>query len=289
MQYNSSLYNTGEYNGGPNITPVHSTDLAVFDGFSLADGTTMICEKVIDSAATREVNEGNIPRGNGMYVNGAYWRKKPIEVKGIVKAESKTALEAALDMIRKNLRRQERDLDITRTDEDGNVISVRRYTATWINPEETFADREYYHITFCPFIVRFTCHYPFGRDRSYTETALSITSSPTNQQVYHAGTVESEPVIFMVFDVATSVTVVNVKRLDPATGVTLEEIEYSGTVAAGDVLEFDSERKRVRKNGVEVRYLGSFLTLDVGSSLLQFNINGTFSVLTTTKNRGTFL
>src|SRR4028118_1894430 len=143
MQYNQNQYNVGLWGGdGANIAPAYSTDLVVFDGFSLSDNVYMVCQNLIDSAATREVLTGNVPRGNGMYVNGDYWRKKPIEVSGYIKASSKDTLDAYLDTVRKNLRKRERNLDITRRDANGNVGSVRRYTATWINPEEIFAARE---------------------------------------------------------------------------------------------------------------------------------------------------
>ncbi len=290
MQLNQQLYNIGLYGTDGTIATVYPTDLAVFSGFSLADGK-MIITNLTDSAAEREVNTGNLSGGDGMYVNGDYWRKKPIEIYGRVEAASLSALEAYLDTIRKNLRKRQQNLDVTRKDESGNVLSVRRYIATWMNPDELFTDRQAYHLTYCPFSIRFDCHYPFGRDRADTSESLTLTTAVTNHQVYHAGTASADAVFSMIFDAASSVSAVNIQRID-TDGTVLEEIEYTGSIAAGDILVFNGsyDSKQVTKNGSPVAYSGSFVSLEPDVNLIRFTVTSTsFNAICTIAHKSTFL
>lgn len=283
MQFNASQYNVGLYGIDGTIAPVFSTNRLVFDGFSLSDGDSMLLSRLSYSGPSREIIGGNIPRGHGQYFNAAYYRELVIEASGTVIAASASALETQLDLIRKRLSPPQANLDLT--DDAG---TVKRFTATLTNPESLFPERQHYHVSFCPFVARFACKTPFGRARDYTAQSTALASSPQNVSVYHAGTVDAQAVIALVFDSATSVTTVNVKRID-ANGNTLDEIEYSGSIAAGDVLVLDGEAKTVKKNEAEVRYDGSFLTLPPGSSLIKYTIDGTFSATVTDKHRSTFL
>src|SRR5260221_13977122 len=95
--FNTPLFNANLF-GGPNLTvPKYSTDLVVFQGFSLADGASIFTTELLDSGPTRDILGGSIPRGDGQYINGDYWREKIIEAKGYVKASSASALDTLLD------------------------------------------------------------------------------------------------------------------------------------------------------------------------------------------------
>lgn len=283
MELNLKQYNTRQYNGGRVLQASFSTNLAVFGGFSISDGVYMIVTDLLDSGPTREIVGGRVPRDDGEYVTADYWREKVIEVAGIVKDTTSVLLDARLETIRKNLRTREANLDITR----GTV--VRRYVATLSNMDELFAARERWHITFCPFRARFICKVPFAKARSYTDYTETLTVSPSSISIENVGTYKSKPSIIMIFTAVNTVTVVNVKRVD-SSGTTLEEIEYSGTIAVGDVLEFSSESLYVKKNGTSVQYVGSFLTTEVGTNIYKFTVTATsFSADTTIKYKQTFL
>lgn len=288
--FNGIQFNANHFNGGfIGESATYSTDLAVFDGFSLDDRTIMTVTDLFDSAAERELLEGRIPRDDGEYVNGDYWRKKPIEMQGIISRSSATLLENYLDTVRKNLRKRERNLDITRKD-NGTVISVRRYTATWINPQELFYDRKRHDVTKCPFNIKFKVHKAFGFDRSYTVVTEDLTTSPTSIFAENTGTAPTKPVITLNFSAASSVTVVNVKRVEPSSGETLEEMEYSGSVAAGDWVRFDSEEKTAKKTEATIDYTGSFLTMEPGGNLYKITVTGTsFTARATIKSKSAYL
>ncbi len=281
-RYNVTRYNERQYNGGL-ISEVLSTDLIVFDGFSISDNSAMICTDLLDSGPTREIIGGRVPRDDGEYVNADYWREKTIVAQGIVVRSTSTLLEAYLDTIRKNLRAREANLDITR-----NGV-VRRYVATLEGMDQLFGERERYHVTICPWKASFLCKTPFAKARSYTNTTENTSTSPHTITIENAGTYKAKAVVYVIFSAASSVTAVNLKRYD-SEGTLVEEIEYASSVSAGDILEFDGENRTVKKNGTQVAYTGSFLFADPGSSLFKLTVTGTsFTADYTVKLKDTYL
>ena len=278
-QYGTFQWNTMMYNGSPLGATVYSSDLVVFDSFSLADNVNTFCANIIDSGPKRDLIDGPTPRADGQYLIADYWRQKDVEVTGVVKAADAASLNAYLDTMRKGLRKRAANLDLTR-----NGV-VRRFVATLTNAEQLFAARQPWNITVCPFKAVFTCETPFGTDRDYSNTSQSITSSPTTLTAENLGTIKTQPVVLLVFDAASSVTVV-----DLTNATTGEEIKYTGSCAANDVLVFDSEMKTVTKNGTAVDYAGSFPTLDAGSNNVKFTVTATsFTAQATVKWKNAYL
>lgn len=281
-RFNVAKFNERQFNGGL-LSEVFSTDLIVFNGFSISDGTIMICTDLLDSGPTREIIGGRVPRDDGEYVNADYWREKTIVAKGIVIRSTSALLEAYLDTIRKSLRTREANLDITR-----NSV-VRRYVATLEGMDQLFAERQRYHVTLCPWTATFLCKTPFSKARSYTSLTEGTSTTPTTITITNGGTYKAKATVYVIFSAASSVTVVNIQRTNAA-GTVLEEIEYSGTVAAGDAIIFDGENRTVKKNGTEVAYTGSFLFADPGTSLFKLTVTGTsFTADYTVNTKDTFL
>lgn len=280
MLFNSFLFGSKMFGDAMTLASVYSTDLAVFESFSLSDGTFMVLTAPIETGPTREIVSGPVPRGDGMYQTAAYFRESTLELRGFVKNTSAALLTAYLDTIKKALRVSEGDLDIT-----DSAGTVKRYIATCDNFEEMFADRERYHLTLCPFKIRFKCLTPFGKARNYTTSSLSITASPTTQTVVNTGTYKAEPVITLVFDAASSVTAVTLQNT-----TTGEQITYTGSISAADVLVFDSEQKQVTKNGTAVDFTGAFPTLEPNSNAVKITITASsFTAQTTYSYKPTYL
>lgn len=282
--FNSFPYNYNIYNGSLSNVEILSTDIVVFDGFSISDGTAMIVQELIESEPTREILGGPVPRDDGLYTIADYWREKEITVSGIITRDTKQALDNYLDTIRQNLRTREANLDITRLNDDGTINYVRRYIATLKNPEALFADRAGWNITICPFTAVFTCRTPFAKSRDYTSATDTLTSSPTTLTATPTGTYKSKMVVTLTFNSASSVTSVNINNQ-----TTSEQIAYSGAISAADILEFDSELKTVTKNSVLVDYTGIFPNLELGENSILFTINGTFNITCTIKYKNTYL
>lgn len=282
MLFDGKLFDGDVFDGGGTLAVSYSTDLAVFDDFSLSDGVNMVITDFPEPTPSRDIIGGDIPRDHGEYYTADYWRRKTITLTGYVKASTAALLDAYLDTIKKNLRRANQSLDITRNG------TARRYVATWDQTQEIFAGREGYHTTICPFTMTFLCKTPFSKDRDYASHSSSMTTSPTTESVYNSGSFEAKPVITINFTSATSVTTANVKRID-SSGTTLDEIEVTGTFAAGDVIVFNSETKTVTHNGSASDFTGSFPILDVETNLMKFTINGTFDCYNTISFLPTYL
>jgi hypothetical protein len=285
--FNGTLFGTHLFNGN-NIESAFSTDLAVFDGFSLNDENGyMICSGLHDPPATRELSGDDIPRGHGMFLNGAWYRKGKIVLKGTLIRDSAANFKTYMDTVKKNLSGTQKFLDIT---ENG---VVRRYVATLSNPESLFPMREHYNVTWLPWTAQFECRSPFASDRNYTTSSLVLTDASQNLSFVQAGSAPSECVVVCIVGSATDVDTITVQRIDPADGLVKEEIEYTGTVTAGDVFVFDGEQKKVFKNSVEVGYLGGHLTLPVASHLIKVTPSGVgtpvFSMSVTAKRKNKYL
>jgi Phage tail protein len=263
--YNDFQFNTGNYNGGAEIAVGYSTDAVVFENFSLSDGTNVILTSLLDSGPTTDLVGGSVPRGDGTYVTGRYFRERTIEAQGYVKQTTAADLDAFLDTVRKDLSKQEGNLDLT--DKNG---TVKRFIATCVNYEELFAGRKSYHTTLCPFTARFVCRTPFGKSRSYASYgATGVTTTQTNA-LTNAGTYKTPLVVYLVFTAANTVTVVTLTN-----NTTGESLTYTGTIAANDVLAFDSDNKTVLKNGTAVEYSGAFPSLTPGQNLVQTSCTAT--------------
>lgn len=280
MLFNSAVFGTRMFNGGTVIAEMFSTDTAVFEGFSLSDGTRMVLtEYPTRFGPTREIAGDVVPRGDGRFQTSEFFRENTIELEGYVKHTSKELLGAYLDTIKKTLR-SPGDLDLI--DEAG---AVKRYRVTADNFDEMFSRRRRYHNTICPFVIRFRCLTPFGKSRAYSSTSLAVSSSPTTQAVVNSGTYTAQPVVTLNFTAASSVTVVLLENV-----TTGESITYAGSISASDVLVFDSEQKQVTKNGTAVDFTGAFPSLDVGANLLRVTVTGTsFAAYLTAKHKSSYL
>ncbi|MGE0536635.1 MAG: hypothetical protein AB7O68_16815 [Pirellulales bacterium] len=266
--YDSGLYDTATSAGG--ASP--STDMLVFEGYSLANNSTIILQNPGIKGPTRELLTGPIPRRDGMWISGVFFRNAVLEPFGLLRTSSVAELEALIDEINGNLTEREGNLDYTRLDG-----TVRRYRATMTAFDALFAERQHFHITACPWKARFECLTPFAEDREYTTTTVMIGTSPFNQDVQNVGTIDAQPVIYLNFDAASGVTAASVKNL-----TTGEEVEYSGALVAGDILIFDSEQTSVSLNGVVKKFAGSLPSLQKGGNLLQLSFIGTSAAITAT-------
>jgi hypothetical protein len=268
-------------NGGNTAATVYTTDSVAFEGVSLNDGTNIVLTRHPLKGPSRSVLGGDIPRDDGQYMTGSYFRETEIILEGYLKAASKSAMATLIDSLCLTLSTQEGNLDIV--EDDG---TVKRFAATCVNYADQFAGRAFYHLTIVPFTLRFTCKVPFGKARGYTSYYTGLTTSG-NQSVVNGGTYKSKPVFILNFSAASGVTAVEIENT-----TTGESITYTDPVAiaAGDILEFDAEMIRVRKNGVEADYGGTFPKLETGVNVIAVTVTGTsFQAGLTTKFRTTYI
>ena len=280
MLFNTAVFNSRMFNGGTTIAEAYSADRLVFEDYSLSDGSVIVLTNLEDSGPTRDIVGDNVPMGDGMFITNDFFRERKIVARGYVKKSTAALLDAELDTIRKSLATREGNLDVT-----DNNSTAKRFVATLENYEELFADRQRYHLTICPFKASFVCKTPFGKARTYTSISLDTSTLETTQSVVNEGTYKAQPVVTLNFTAASSVTAVTLEN--ETTG---ESITYTGSIAAGNVLVFDSENKQVTKAGAVQTFTGAFPTLLVGANLLTITVTGTsFTAYDTYKYRKTYL
>jgi hypothetical protein len=225
------------------------------------------------------VIEFSNPRSDGKGTTGDFWREKDIRVRGYIKTATGALMETYIETIKKNLRKSSRSLDITR------YSVVRRYTATWVNPETFLVGRQGFNVTLVSFEIVFRAYGGFAMDRDYSQQNVAMTSSPSSDIPTNAGIYKALPIFEVVANSASGVTAFTVTN-----NTTDEVIKYTGTIATGDVLEFDCENQTVKLNGVSVAFTGAFPSIDVGVNAMQFDATGgTFNFRVTTKWKNRYL
>lgn len=264
---NTSPLNSAPLNSAPptSILTVADYSILEFDGYSLQ--TTEIISKTIraDSAPNRELVRFSTPRDHGGRIIGDYFRERRIQVSGIVKSSTADALQTTLDTMKRRLSVGQANLDYKVNG------AVRRIPATLANPEQIFAQREYYHITYCPFDLEFLALDPFFHDLEYTSyTNVGVTNLAYSNNVENLGTFKSQAVLVFIIGSATSVT-----ALEFLNNTNSQGIEVAAAFAAGDILTIDGEERSVTLNGVEVDYNGIFPVFEYGTNSYTVNTTGT--------------
>lgn len=265
MSYNENAYNEGAYNqeGDAPSDATAPTSLLTFDGFDCNDGTNMIISTIkFNSGHRRDLDQFSIPRANGVRVSNLYEREKIISVYGIVKAATVTALETYIDTIKMNLRGKSKQLV---TVWGGQTRLYEK--ATLINGDSIF-DREFFHINMIPFRLEFLCE-DLSTDWDYEIWTAELTAAEETLVASGDGTSEGKPVIICVFSAASGVT-----SLTCEIDENEQTIGYSGAIAAGDVLIFDSEQQIVTLNGADVDFVGYFPEMPLDTNTFRFTTNG---------------
>lgn len=268
--YNQLAYNEGAYGASPAAaTDPQPTTLIQFDGYDLntaasaSSGDRILIQTLDENGPIIELDKFDVPLGNGVRVNGLFRRGKIIPAEGVVFADTGAELEELLDDIKKNLRKMNRPLDITR------YGVTRRYPyATMIGMDKIFKGRKGSDITRCPLSLSFLVT-DVATGWEYEETTQQITAAEDTVAVESGGTTESKPIIVVVFSAATGITSLNVS-IDENDS----EIEIPHAFAAGEALVIDCEEETLTINGVEVEFDGQFPEMELGANTFRFADDG---------------
>lgn len=275
--YNTFGHNTTNYNALASNISALSLGAIVFNGYSLQNTDIVTQFLVHDNMPDRDFDTGAIPRADGEFILGDFWRKKEVEVNGFIRKTTSSELEAEIDAMKKALAVPEANLDVT---VDG---IVRRYVATLINGASLFSERKNFHITFIPFSARFSCSAPFAVLTTYDSTVrYDQTSLALNEQIDNAGTVRSKSVLILDFSAASSITAINYRNNTRG-----EEIELTKNINAGDYIVFDGENLEVTVNGAVQDYDGIFPLLDTGANSITITLTGASGTYTMTEKHKT--
>lgn len=197
---------------------------------------------------------------DGSVIPDINYPSRIVKISGSIHGSSQTDLDNRIDTFKGYFRGKDKNLDIT------YAGTTRRYIATKNAVNVTREDK----VLWATFTVEFICTNPFGLDTSSTTlisslnyTGATLTSTPTV-----LGTAPYQlPVITLTLDALTGTG----DYIQVTNDLNTQAIALYGLgLVAGDVIVIDCVNRTVKKNGVEVDYLGSFLVLEPGASSITY-------------------
>lgn len=173
---------------------------------------------------------------------------KAITITGVIVGSTQANLDSRIDSFKAYFLGKDKNLDI---EYNG---TTRRYCAT-VN---TISVQRQQKALYATFAIEFICTLPFGKNTSAT-TALSATgrtlSGYTDPYTFLGSAPFQLPVITITFTAITGgAAFVTFGNNGNGQGITITD----QTWAAADVLEIDVVNRTVKKNGVEIDFLGAF-------------------------------
>lgn len=267
MTYNENNYNDAPYNGGSPLTIVVSSDQFQYDNFGLQNTEIIVSDSDHSTPPTRDIKSVRVPREDGRLISGNFFGIKVIKLEGHVKSTSASAFEDLIQTIKKRLAVKDAILQITEANG-----TVKQWVANLRRPEQLFANRKSFHISFMPFTMEFLCVDPFAHDKDFTALFLGAQTADTiNQTLTNTGDILAKLVLFMSVLSATGVTQIDIQNV--TNGISMRITPT--TVTAGDLFLFDSENRVVTQNGIAIDYDGAFIDLDPDDNNIQIDITGT--------------
>jgi len=231
-----------------------------FDSFSLSSGNYVVRNVLHDSATPRDLFLYDLTREGGSELVNAEWKPKKIIVEGTIKGTSISDLETNIDLFKKNLSGQKKNLDVQYID------GTRRYEAT---AKSISIERDFYHVTYVPYSIEFTIPSGFGKATTSTPySTQSIIAHTLEADLSILGTVAPKYSITLDFETATSITTVSVT-------INGDKITIDEAISADQILVIDAENKKVTLDGIEKVYAGLFPRLILGTNSYKIETSST--------------
>lgn len=209
----------------------------------------------------RRMQVEDLPRIDGAVEMQALWGKKTIDIEGFISGDSRSELNELRGALVRALSPRRQRLIIDTLSHKG-----RFYYATCERldiPEE--AEENLIHLRWH---ATFTCADPFAYDIAEVSLpTFNVSNEASAIALTNEGDIHTGPY----FNITTaSGYPINVTLANTTTG---ELIAPKVTIINGDRLVFDSERRSLTKNGIEVDYAGTFPHLTMGGNLFEISLS----------------
>lgn len=204
-----------------------------------------------DGNPDRRLEREKLSRSRGTILLDEEFGEKVFEMAGKITGTSQANLEANIDTFKELMSRKSKNLDI------GYGVSTRRYVAY---VDDLKIDRDFYHLVFAPFSLKFIVPDGIGVDPTPSDIVLSNqTGASVSGNFTIEGSAYPEPEITFSFDSASSATKLELT-------VNGDKITITTAISASDILVIDCANKKITKNGTEIDYTGIFPRFIVGSN-----------------------
>lgn len=225
--------------------------------FSAATNLGIITNKIRHTdLPSRDVAIMALANANSSVIPYTGFPNRKITISGVIKGSSQSDIDSRIDTFKGYFNGKDKNLDIV------YGSSTRRYVAT-VNAISVERDDHNYWATFN---VEFVCTQPFGCDTAQA-TALSATgrtsAAYTDSHTFVGSAPYQLPKITITYTAVTGgASFVSFTNNANGQSVTVTD----QTFVAGDVLEIDVKNKTVKKNGVEIDFIGAFTEFEPGVS-----------------------
>jgi len=237
-------------------------DIFVFNWYSMhkIDGSVRIRTSNHDDLWNIDLNTFNIPRNDGGWVLGHYYRSKTIDLSVTLKSNTSSWLNELIDEFKKNTKETEWRLEIKI---DG---VVRRVRASIANLK---FNRQYFHITFCSDInISFQTMDPHRQLKDYTSVTYNNKTADFQEEITNSGTEKTYCKYYFIFNSGTN----SLTGLEITIKWYILSIDWP--LDANDILIIDWENKVVTLNWNEIDYTWIFQELEVWSNPIYFAFTG---------------
>lgn len=236
-----------------------------FDGFSLNTAPYKVSEIDPYGSPLKTTKTYSIARQHGSKRVFEKYEAKSIIITGEIISTSREALEQSLDVLKRQLRRQQGILKVQYAD------GYRQWVCTAKN---VAIKRSRQHISYAPFSIEFESESPFATD-GVTDTLISgnITDNSDSFGFAVNGTMDAAPQLSL-----------QLNSIDPddddveiiiGNSATSQYITITATLTAGDVISIDSAEQRVFLNGDLLKVEGQFPEWSAGAGNLEYSDSAT--------------
>lgn len=245
--FNNFLFNNGLFNEIETVgSPATTQDEVSYNWFWLFNQNIIITKINYDNSHTVESDIFNSPLSDLWWELSYYFRQKNIVLNWYLKYDTAEELNNAIDRLKKALWENNKNLDIKVN------WTIRRAKASCININ---FDREGYHITFIPFTIEFRIIKEFAYDLARESQSLLWNTAWFTEEIVNIWTARSNPIFNIVIN-TWSPTAFSLIMGD-------DTITITRTFIAWEVLEINTEEKRIKINGSNIDFNWTFPILKV--------------------------
>ena len=242
----------------------------LFDTVELLSSTYNVSRVLDNTTPERTINLIESEGVDGAVIISDRFGTKTIEINGILIGSSASDLQSKIDTANELFSRKGVNLDII---PDGG--STRRYVVRLIGAVEY--DRNHYNIDYVPFRMRLFVFEGVGKDTSSTtalsnlNTTLERDPASGSDTINLLGSADPKPEISFTLDTIGKLDLITIHDDDSGEEMSIEiDQNYSN----GDEVVVDIESQTVRKDGVDVAYLGKLPEFLKGNNDLHITYQG---------------
>jgi hypothetical protein len=264
---------------------ITTTRYAIFNSFNLNSIPGLSVYAITPpGSAQRTLNIFQSARSSARKVNSAFYQANKIRVGIYITANTRAALEAAMDTLFANLQAQEASLVVPMS---GGT--ARQYTCTLSDNviNNTMSNTDSPAGNYVDMTLVFECSDSFGYDQFFTTlfNTGNLTSSPNTWPYTQGGGADVQVPVLSFYFTGGALGTGTVTIGNQNTG---QSIQITRTWSVGETLVVNAQLNTVQVNGVDVVFSGAIPTFGLGAQTITYQdtfASRTYQLYATVNNR----